>query len=112
MLTRVHESFQEGGIAQQPSQTLLQDLNVLQRALEQEVAEELRGCCVAEKGEIKAACIAEQCTQFLIVPCCSCGSHCKTDNLLAYRFRNASIWSSAKSWTDADPISGVQGKIS
>ena len=72
----MHESFQERGISQQAAQSLLQDLDVLEGALEQEVAEKLGGSRVAEKGQIKTGGIAEKGTQLLLIPSCSCGSHC------------------------------------
>lgn len=74
----MHESFQEGGVSQEAPEALLQHLHILQGPLEQEVPEELGGCCVAEEGEVKAGGIAEQHPQLVIVPCCSCCSHCIT----------------------------------
>ena len=55
----MHESFQEGGVAKKPAQSFLQNFHILECALEQEVAEELGGGCVAEEGEIEGGGIAK-----------------------------------------------------
>lgn len=86
------KGLQESGVAQQAAQALLENLHVLQHALEQEVAQELGHRAVAEEGQVHGGGRVKQLAQLLVIARADDGGHCTGPLGLEQTAESASRW--------------------